>query len=108
MRQIDQIPGFGRNTASGLVMLMHPTGWVIDNEQTRAALKQLGSGAEHEAQVQASGFRWVVVRCGRLHPGDQRRRLGCRVRGVHVSRSSKLVGIGMVVNSTDVRSVVDG
>ncbi|PLS82253.1 MAG: hypothetical protein CYG60_24860, partial [Actinobacteria bacterium] len=41
-RQIDEIPGFGPNIATGLVMVFHPTEFAIYNGPSKGALQELG------------------------------------------------------------------
>lgn len=43
--QIIEIPHFGRNIATGLVMVFHPTEFAIYNEQSEGALRKLGYDA---------------------------------------------------------------
>ena len=41
--QIEEIPGFGENNATGLVMIFHPNEFALINTVSREALKKLGS-----------------------------------------------------------------
>lgn len=41
-KHIADLPGFGESTATGLVMLQHPSEFVIYNKQSQAALRSLG------------------------------------------------------------------
>ncbi|MGZ0174120.1 MAG: winged helix-turn-helix domain-containing protein [Planctomycetales bacterium] len=41
-KQIQDVPGFGANMATGLVALMHPEQFAISNKQSKAALTQFG------------------------------------------------------------------
>ncbi len=45
-KRIDQIPGFGLNSATGLVMVFHPTEFAIYNQVSKSALQKLGYPAE--------------------------------------------------------------
>lgn len=42
VRRLDALPGFGENTATGLVMVFHPTAFAIYNRQSREGLEKLG------------------------------------------------------------------
>lgn len=41
-KQIQDVPGFGANMATGLVMVMHPEQFAIANKQSKSALTELG------------------------------------------------------------------
>lgn len=41
-KQIEEVPGFGPNIGTGLVMLWYPTQFAIYNKQSKQALKKLG------------------------------------------------------------------
>lgn len=41
-RRVDAIPGFGENTATGLVMVFHPDTFALYNRQSREGLQKLG------------------------------------------------------------------
>jgi len=43
---IDNIPGFGENNATGLVMVFHPTAFALVNKITEEVLKKLGFAAD--------------------------------------------------------------
>jgi hypothetical protein len=45
-RQIMDVPGFGENISTGLVMLFHPTKFALSNNQSKEALKKLGYAAD--------------------------------------------------------------
>ena len=45
VRQINQVPGFGMNAATGLTMLFHPEEVAIWNKQSKAAMTRLGYDA---------------------------------------------------------------
>jgi 5-methylcytosine-specific restriction protein B len=46
VEQMLQIPGFGYNSASGLVMVFHPSEMAIYNSQSSLAIRQLGYSAD--------------------------------------------------------------
>ena len=52
--QLDTIPGFGPNIASGLVMVFHPDTFAIYNRQSRSALTTLGYSASSLESFQRS------------------------------------------------------
>jgi 5-methylcytosine-specific restriction protein B len=49
VEQIIQIPGFGYNSASGLVMVFHPKEMAIYNAQSSQAIRELGYSADNIA-----------------------------------------------------------
>ncbi len=51
-KQIQDVPGFGANMATGLVMLMHPDQFAIANKQSKSALKELGCKASDLSKFQ--------------------------------------------------------
>lgn len=58
-KKLDGIPGFGIGVAGLLTMIANPTGWILDNDQSRGGLNQLGLAAtsSKEVQVTASQLR---------------------------------------------------
>lgn len=53
-QQIQTVPGFGSNWATGLTMLYHPQEFAIWNAQSKGALKKLGYDCEDLATFQSS------------------------------------------------------
>ena len=45
-REVMEVPGFGRNSATGMVMLFHPTEFAIYNKPSSGALQYLGRETE--------------------------------------------------------------
>lgn len=45
-RQVDKLPGFGRNSSTGLAMVFHPRSFAIFNAPSSSAVEQLGYEAE--------------------------------------------------------------
>lgn len=58
-KRLDLIPGFGTGASGLLTMIANPTGWILDNDQSRGGLSQLGYTAtsSNEVQVTASQLR---------------------------------------------------
>jgi len=59
VKQVEKLPGFGPGAAGMLVMIANPTGWALDNDQSRGGLRRLGfaANASNEVQVTASQLR---------------------------------------------------
>ncbi|MFI4851271.1 MAG: AAA family ATPase [Gimesia chilikensis] len=53
-QQIQTVPGFGNNWATGLTMLYHPQEFAIWNAQSKGALKKLGYDCQDLATFQSS------------------------------------------------------
>ncbi len=57
VQRIDSISGFGPNTATGLVMVAHPTLFALYNTQSEGALRKLGFAADTLEAFEASAYR---------------------------------------------------
>ena len=53
-KQVRDIPGFGFNMATGMVMVYHPDEFAIWNKQSKAALRKLGYNSSDLSSFQAS------------------------------------------------------
>ncbi len=53
-KQIAKLPGFGPGAAGMLVMIAHPDGWALDNDQSRGGLRRLGFAVNTSTDVQVT------------------------------------------------------
>src|SRR5204862_229312 len=51
-QRIDELPGFGSNSSTGLVMVFHPTEFAIYNEPSQNAMHKLGFSFESLEEFQ--------------------------------------------------------